>query len=427
ASDEQGRYRITGLAPAVYDITASRTGFQTQVQKGVVVNVGETVILDFHLKVSQVSESVEVTSEAPVVEADRGHQADTITQKYINDLPINRRDYLTYTLLLPAVSDAQTPAGTDFHVRQTPHTGLSFYGGNGRGVNVTVDGGEFNGDSGGVNVNLSQDAVQEFQINLTNYGADLGSASGASVNIVSKSGTNDLHGSIYGFFRNDAMDARNPFAFTNALPVGALSAATGFSLNAVSQPTKDTLSRQQYGATLGFPVKKDKTFMFLSYEGLRDHEQTAVPLLTNSNIFAPDTAARGNDQQEIIAALAAEGGTPVPCLTGQPALPAATCAAILQNILTINPASSPLKGFLVNELESNGGLFPFSTIANYWSGRLDHTFNDHNQAYLRYLYGLNDTANPNVGALQGVSRGSSVKQWNSALQAAWFHQFSPRT
>ncbi|HYA97971.1 MAG TPA: hypothetical protein VEH49_07745, partial [Methylomirabilota bacterium] len=302
----------------------------------------------------------------------------------------------------------------------------SFYGGDGRGVNVTVDGGEFNGDSGGVNVNLSQDAVQEFQINMTNYGADLGSARGASVNIVSKSGTNELHGTVYGFFRNDAMDARNPFAFTNALPVGALSAATGFTLNAVSQPTKDTLSRQQYGATLGFPVKKDKTFLFFSYEGLRDHEQTAVPLLTNSNIFAPDSSS-ANDQQQILNGLAALGGTPVPCLTGQPALPAATCAAILQNVLTINPASSPLSRYLVNEFESNGGLFPFSTIANYFSGRLDHAFNDNNQAYLRYLYGLNDTANPNVGALQGISRGSSIKQWNSALQAAWFHQFSPKT
>src|SRR5215813_4497597 len=311
---------------------------------------------------------------------------------------------------------------TEIHVRQTPQTGLSFYGSNGRGNNVTVDGGQFNGDSGAVEVNLSQDAVQEFQINRTNYGAELGAASGASINIVSKSGTNDLHGSLYGFFRNDAMDARNPFAFTNALNPG-----DPFSLTATSVPTQNTLTRQQYGATLGFPIKKDKTFFFASYEGLRDHEQTAVPLLTNSNIFSPDNATRFNTQQETLAGLTALGGTPVPCLTGQPALPAAACAAILQNILTINPASSPLNRFLVNEFESNGGLFPFSTISNYFSGRLDHTFNDSNQAYLRGLYGLSDVGNPNVGALQGVSRGSQVRQWTASLLGAWYHQFSPKT
>src|SRR5215813_5612767 len=311
---------------------------------------------------------------------------------------------------------------TEIHVRQTPQTGLSFYGSNGRGNNVTVDGGQFNGDSGAVEVNLSQDAVQEFQINRSSYTAELGAASGASINIVSKSGTNDLHGSLYGFFRNDAMDARNPFAFTNALNPG-----DPFSLTATSVPTQNTLTRQQYGATLGFPIKKDKTFMFLSYEGLRDHEQTAVPLLTNSNIFAPDSLQRGNGQQEILAALLAQPNNAVPCLTGQPALPSATCATILRNILTINPASSPLSAFLVNEFESNGGLFPFSTINNYWSARLDHTFNDSNQAYLRGLYGLSDVGNPNVGALQGVSRGSQVRQWTASLLGAWYHQFSPKT
>ncbi|HEY6352613.1 MAG TPA: TonB-dependent receptor [Candidatus Angelobacter sp.] len=421
-SDSSGQYVISGVPPANYEVSARIAGFDVEIHKSVVVNIGQTTIVDFHPKVSSTNEQVEVTTEAPVVETERGSEANVVDNQYIQNLPIDQRDYLSYTLLLPGVSDARGSVGTDFHVRQTPQTGLSFYGSNGRGNNVTVDGGQFNGDSGAVEVNLSQDAVQEFQINRSSYSAELGAASGASINIVSKSGTNDLHGSIYGFFRNDAMDARNPFAFTNALAPGQ-----PFSLNATSVPTNNTLSRQQYGATLGFPIQKDKTFFFASYEGLRDHEQTAVPLLTNSNIFAPDSAARGNDQQEILGGLAALGGTPVPCLTGQPALPAATCAAVLQNILTINPATSPLSKFLVNEFESNGGLFPFSTINNYWSARLDHTFNDSNQAYLRGIYGLSDVGNPSVGALEGVSRGSAVKQWTASLLGAWYHQFSPKT
>src|SRR5262249_14333630 len=136
-------------------------------------------------------------------------------------LPINRRDYLTFTLLAPGVSNStRMAADQDFRVKQTPQSGLSFYGSNGRGNSVTVDGGEANDDSGGARLTLSQDAVQEFQINRSNYSAELGGASGASINIVSKSGTNDLHGSLYAFFRNDAMDARNPFAFTQALQPG---------------------------------------------------------------------------------------------------------------------------------------------------------------------------------------------------------------
>ena len=422
ASDATGQYQVTSLLPSTYQVSVQISGFETEVHKGIVVNVGQTTVVDFHLRVSSTSEQVDVTTAPPVVETEKGSEANVVDQRYIQNLPIDQRDYLSFTLLLPGVSDARTSMGTDFHVRQTPQTGLSFYGSNGRGNNVTVDGGQFNGDSGAAEVNLSQDAVQEFQINRSSYAAELGAASGASINIVSKSGSNDLHGSIYGFFRNDAMDATNPFAFTNALVPG-----DPFSTTAVSQPTKNTLSRQQYGATLGFPLQKDKTFFFASYEGLRDHEQTAVPLLTNSNIFTPDTATRGNDQQEIIGGLAGLGATPVPCLTGQPALPASVCAGILTNVLSINPAASPLSQFLVNEFESNGGLFPFSTINNYWSGRLDHTFNDSNQAYLRGLYGLSDVGNPNVGALQGVSRGSTVKQWTGSLLGAWYHQFSPKT
>ncbi len=105
-------------------------------------------------------------------------------------------------------------------MQQTPQSGLSFYGSNGRGNNVTVDGGEANDDGGGVRLTLSQDAVQEFQVNRSNYNADLGSASGATINIVSKSGTNDIHGGLFGFFRNDAMDARDPFSFAPALSPG---------------------------------------------------------------------------------------------------------------------------------------------------------------------------------------------------------------
>src|SRR5206468_8696573 len=136
---------------------------------------------------------VDVSREAAVVDTERAGQSNTIEQRYIRDLPINRRDYLTYTLLMPGVSDSTRVASDlDFRVKQTPQSGLSFYGSNGRGNSVTVDGGEFNDDAGGVRLNLSQDAVQEFQVNRSNYGADQGGAFGGAINIVTKSGSNDV-------------------------------------------------------------------------------------------------------------------------------------------------------------------------------------------------------------------------------------------
>ncbi|MGH9569114.1 MAG: carboxypeptidase regulatory-like domain-containing protein, partial [Candidatus Angelobacter sp.] len=214
-SSSTGDYRFTGLAPATYSVSVAKSGFQTEIAKAVVVTVGQTTAMDFQMKVSQVSEQVEVTAAAPVVETDKGHQADVINQQLITDLPINRRDYLTFTLLAPGVTDSTRLASDqDFRVKQTPQSGLSFYGSNGRGNSVTVDGGEANDDAGGVRLTLGQDAVQEFQINRSNYNADLGGASGASINIVSKSGSNNVHGTLFGFFRNDAMDAANPFSFS---------------------------------------------------------------------------------------------------------------------------------------------------------------------------------------------------------------------
>src|SRR5579872_7106027 len=389
ASDDAGRYQFIGLPPATYDVTARVSGFQTVIQKGVIVTVGGTAIVDFQLKVATAAQTVEVSAQPPVVETERGSQSDTLTDRYITDLPIDRRDYLTFTLLMPGVSNSTRLADDqDFRVKQTPQSGLSFYGSNGRGNSVTVDGGEANDDAGGVRLTVSQDAVQEFQINRSNYGADLGGASGASINIVSKSGTNDVHGSAYGFFRNDAMDARNPFAFTQALAPGQTFNPAAPDLQGT--PTKDTLTREQFGGSFGFPISKDKTFVFFAAEGLRADAQNAVPLVTNTNVFRPDTGTfSGNGQTPIIQGLASLAGNPsVPCLSNganpPTMLPAATCAAILNNILTINPATSPLSSFLVNQFENNGGLFKYNTREYFISGRLDHVFSDSNQAYLRY-------------------------------------------
>jgi hypothetical protein len=433
-TDGSGRYQITGLEPATYDVSVQAAGFSTEIRKSVAVAVGQTVTLDFQLKVSQVATAIEVTGESPVVDTQRASQANSVPDQLIANLPIGRRDYLTFTLLMPGVSNSNTIAdNADFRVKQTPQSGLSFYGSNGRGNSVTVDGGEANDDAGGVRLTLSQDAVQEFQINRSNYPAELGGAGAASVNIVTKSGTNTVHGGLFGFFRNDALDARDPFAFSPALALDPTFA--NFSLTATGSPVKNSLSRQQFGGTLGLPIRKDKTFLFAAYEGLLSDAQDSVPLLTDSSIFAPTAV-----QAPIINALLAEGNTLVPCISnfvsgGPPTfLPAATCAFGLQSILSVdptlvgNPFVSPghllSNAFVVNQFEKDGGLFPFPTRQHQASARLDHRFSDSNQASLRYNFAHLKESNPDVQALIGFSRGTSVLNWDSTLQGSWFHQFS---
>src|SRR5437016_12834852 len=406
-TDSGGQYRLTGLSPANYEVSAAMPGFESQVQKNVALNLGETVVVDFRMTVSARREVVEVTSDPPFVDTARASQADIVEEHSIRDLPIDRRDYLTFTLLMPGVSDANTLAdNADFRVKQTPQSGLSFYGSNGRGNNITVDGGEANDDAGGVRLNLSQDAVQEFQINHSNYSAELGNASGASVNIATKSGTNTLHASLYGFFRNDAMDARDPFAFSPALEPGQ------FSLTASGLPIKNGLNRQQFGGTIGFPIKKDKTFLFIGCEYMRSDSEHSVPLLTSSNIFAPTAG-----QQSIAGGLTAQGNsTQVPCLSGpvgaavaaelgfpapNPAtsLPAATCAAVLNGALTVSPTTGPLSAFVVNQFEKDGGLFPFPIRQHEASARLDHRFDNSDQVWLRYSFAHLQESDPDVQSL----------------------------
>ncbi len=422
-----GQFRVVGLSPATYDVSVEMHGFATEIRREVTVAIGQTVTSDFKMKPSQVATVVEVTDLPLVVETERGSQADRISQQYITDLPIDRRDYLTFTLLVPGVSDATRLAGDqDFRVKQTPTSGLSFYGSNGRGNSVTVDGGETSGDSGGQRLTVSQDAVQEFQINRSNYAAELGSATGASINIVTKSGTNNVHGSLYGFFRNDAMDAQNPFTFSQALQAGQT--FNPANADTVGSPIKDTLTRQQFGGTLSFPIKKDKTRLFVAFEGLRQDAQNAVPLLLDTNVLRPTAP-----QNVIIAALLANPSpADVPCLPGLP-LPPAECGFALQSILTTNPTAggfvtagqAALNGFLINQFETQGGVFPYNSREYLASGRLDHQFDVNNTISVTYRYGHDLEQSPDVQSLTAFSAGSSIHTYDHNLQAAWYRQFSP--
>ena len=400
-TDAQGEYRFISLPPGTYQLRIEAGGFSTQVKNSVQVTVGQIADQDFSLRVGDATATVEISGDPPLIETDSSQQSTTVGERFIRDLPIDRRDYLTFTLLAPGVVDSNALAdNTDFRVAQTPQSGISFYGNNGRGNSITVDGSEANDQGGGVRSNLSQEAVQEFQINRSNYNAELGGASGGVINIVSKTGTNRFSGSAFAFFRNQSLDAGDPFAIV----------LQGNSTVRI----KPSANRQQFGFTLGGPIAKDKLFFFGGYEGLRRRESSTVPLLTNLAIFQPTAG-----QSAVLAALSAQGTTVVNCgTTATPNnIPANQCAAGLQATLTVSPSVQQL-------FRDNSGVFPFNTDSHGASFRIDYLPSATNSFNVKYTFNDREESNQSTRALLAFSRSNNVDVLDHNINGTWTHFFS---
>src|SRR5215469_5069021 len=184
-SDSTGQYRIALLPPGNYRVRVEEQGFRTRVLEGVAVQVGETFTLNTQLELGTIATEVTVEATVPVLEPERTQQANTIDSRRIENLPINRRNYLDFALLAPGVVETNDLVdSTDYRVVQTPQSGISFGAGNGRGNNFTIDGVENYLDSGGVRPSVSQEAVQEFQINRNSFSAEFGNSFGGTINMV---------------------------------------------------------------------------------------------------------------------------------------------------------------------------------------------------------------------------------------------------
>ncbi len=380
-SDAEGNYRFPLVTPGTYEVRAEKSGFSSAIRKNVEVTVGQAATLNLQLALGQTTELLEVTSEVGLVETERTQQSNTIRESAVRNLPINRRDYLTFSLLAPGVADSKALADSNsFRVKQTPDSGISFYGSNGRGNSVSVDGGDANDPGGGVRPTVSQEAVLEFQVNRTNYSAEHGSARGGVVNIVTKSGANDVHGSAFAFFRQQSLDATDPFALL-------------FDGSAVKRVKPDS-NRQQYGGTIGGPITKDKLFYFLSYEGLRRRERRTVPVLTDNSIFGPTAA-----QQAILNQL--------PAAAQAQLRPALSTPTAVQEMFRIN-----------------SGIFPFETDDHKGLIRLDYRKNDKDMFSLRQNVAQIFETNEGVGALVGYSRGFVQEYFDSTTLGSWTRTFS---
>jgi len=246
SSDGEGGYSARQLAPASYSVAVEAAGFTKVENTGVVITVGGLVELPVALSVSGGKEVVEVSSQAELVETSRSSTTDTIGQRRIDNLPINGRNYINFTL-----TDSQVVRDNAPNTGAAPTSGLNMSGQRARSNLVNVDGADATDNSvNGVRSTVSQEAVQEFQIITNNYAAEYGRAAGGVVNIITRSGSNDFHGDVFGYLRNRNFQAVNPF----------------------STVTNPAYTRVQGGVAFGGAIKKDKTYYYFAYEITRRHE-----------------------------------------------------------------------------------------------------------------------------------------------------------
>src|SRR5271170_1749776 len=272
-SNDNGLYVIPNLPPGSYELTTEATGFAKSTQTGIVLTVGQVATIDVSVSVAQSAEKVVVTTETPPVEPTRTEISQVIDTKQIQDLPISGRLFTDFALLTPGVATGRTSLQstiTEFEV-----TRISFGGMRDLSNLVTVDGADnINTATGSQRSTPPQDSVAEFRVVNSSFGAEYGRALGGIVNIVTKSGSNNLHGSVYDYLQNNATDARSLLQ---------------------PAPQEYVLRQNQFGAALGGPIKKDKIFFFTNYEGQRRGESPTFPgvLYQNLDLINASKAALG--------------------------------------------------------------------------------------------------------------------------------------
>jgi hypothetical protein len=269
-TNSKGYYRISGLAVGGYTVTVANAGFRTRIEEDVILRVGQTRTLDVQLGVGAINEQIEVKASTGPADRSSAEASTVIDTEQISELPNNGRDWASFTLLAPF---AQDDGGGDqrtirFAGRARDDNNFSFDG-------VDAGGIQEQAQKSQTRLQISQDAIQEYRVNSALYDAEYGTQAGGQIDVVTKSGTNDWHGTIFGYFRNSIFDARN---------------FNDFDLN--GNPAVPPFRMGQYGLTFGGPIKKDKTFFFISYEGLRQLQSTTTQVVIPSASLQQQTLAQ---------------------------------------------------------------------------------------------------------------------------------------
>ena len=433
-TNDEGYYQITNLPPGSYEITVEAPGFSKGRIPSVTLTVGQRADLDIPLAVGEVGATVDISAaEVALIESSSTTVSNTIDQARINSLPINERSATGFALTISTVGrDNGRPIGP------APTSGLNIGGQRGRSTLVQVDGADYTDNSiNAARTTVSQEGVQEYQVSTNSYAPEFGRATGGIVNVVTKSGTNDFRGNVFGFLRHKTIQARNPFA-----PV------------IDNDPSKKPpFTRVQYGATLGGPLDRDRTFFFSSFEQRRRQESgfftgnvgagltgsVTIPLpgigpqaftnLTAAQVafingeLATGDAARINRAVSYayfaatggqiglngVSTLRSPGGAITAgqiiggrfFLTGAP-VPSLANNGILPNFTTVNANGQPIAFRPLNSLSR---IFPISEDTSFFSLRVDHQITQDHQFSMRFGYNPSD-----LSGIQDESQNQTVGQ-----------------
>jgi hypothetical protein len=448
-ADENGHYTVVGIVPGTYKLRVEgEANFAPFENPALLLKVGTESIVNVALSLSAQSQFVTVTTESAPIETTRSQSAQTVDQRQIDNLPINGRNYVNFTLINSQVTRDVAPT-----IGPAPNSGLSISGARGRGNMVSVDGADaVDASIDGIRSTVSQEAVQEFQMILSNYNPEYGRATGGVVNIVTKTGTNDVHGDVFGYLRNRYSQARNPFSFDVDPSSGDL------------VPIKQAYTRVQTGATIGGPIVKDKTFYFFSYEYTQREEtgfssigegnfglvSLPVPLPTGGVVRVQLTPSQASAVNSLRAsgipayqtlgaeygilmgsassvalnrldygALAAgqTGGLLNPGPGPQFPIPVTCPAGAIVNLMTcsafgVGVAPLPASYVGLNDIRGN---FPVMEKTSLWSARIDQRWSNHNSSFLRV--GVSPSE---VTGLQSTSQNQVLGQ-NSASRVGESH------
>ena len=273
-TDASGLFRAPLLPVGTYDVSVALQGFATTKRTGLTLNIGQTLAVNMTLKVASAQEEITVTAEAPLLEATRSQQSSVVNERAVANLPVNGRNFIDFVLTTPGVT--RDPRGGD----------ISFAGQRGTLNSLVIDGADNNNTffgqtlgrtgSGRAPYQFSQDAVQEFQVNRNAYSAEYGRAGGAVINVVTKSGTNAFHGSVFEFFRDKSLNA-NSYNNKIRTPIAA----------------RSPFRVHQFGSSLGGPIQRDRAFFFVSYDGQRQTIPNTIPVNLPANLPTDADTQRG--------------------------------------------------------------------------------------------------------------------------------------
>jgi hypothetical protein len=399
-TDRNGNYVLLELPIGHYSLHVVEKGFQEYVQDGITLSVNETASVSPHLALGSEKEQVVVSEDAALIEPTVTSMGKVVQQRELEDLPLNGRNFSQLGLLQPGVVPL-TPGIAEAGGSLRNGQGYAVNGQRPESNNFLIDGANnFNGVDGGFVLRPPVDAISEFRIITHNASAEFGNALGSTTNLVTRSGTNQLHGTLWEFLRNDAVDANNYFA-----------------------QTKEPLKQNQFGATVGGPIKRDRAFVFGFYEGFRNREgksaRTTVPSLKQRTGDFSELCTAGwtgpfcnNPQQQLFNVFA---NAPYP----NNQIPQDQINAISENLLSF----FPLPNAGTNLLSATQTL---RNDSDQFGIKVDHYLTSRDTLNFRYMFSQLsqlDPLSPNGASVPGFPVGEDQRAQNFVAQET--HTFSP--